>query len=189
MRDGHLLDLFLFYGREYRAVDEVRGKSDVFCRIFGSAVTRKAEFAWFEVEHTVGYSGRKIDPPVVIRQVDAKNAVNGAKTIDLSIVYSFESANSREKPMVKRLSIALRSPEAMRARRLRTNIVPPAGYEHLSLEPRITENASPATPGTEKHATSPQQSPAIAPNIAASPDQPATEKVTHKTVRTSNGRE
>jgi hypothetical protein len=69
--------------------------------------------------------------------LDDKNAANGAKIGDLSIVYSFRSANSRDKPIVERLSIALRSPEAMRGRPMKTKIQPPAGYEHISLEPIV----------------------------------------------------
>lgn len=161
LREGHLLDLVAFYGREYRAVGEVEEKSNVFSRIFGSAVRQKAQIAWFEVKHTVDYSGRKIDPPEITRQVDDKNATNGAKIGDLSIVYSFRSANSREKPMVERLSIALRSREAMRGRPLRTKIESPPGYEHVSLEPVL------AAPANLEPEPTPARKPVPAPPVPA----------------------
>ena len=135
LRDGHLLDLFSFYGREYRPVDSIQEKSEVFSRAFGDAVKQKARVDWFDVEHSEDYSGRKIEPPVVTRVLDDRNATNGAKIGDLSIVYSFRSANSRDKPIVERLSIALRSPEAMQGRPVKTKIQPPVGYQHISLEP------------------------------------------------------
>jgi hypothetical protein len=178
LRDGHLLDLVSFFGREFRAVDEVEEKSDVFSRIFGSAVRQRAQIAWFEVEHTVDYSGRKIDPPEITRQVDDKNAVNGAKIGDLSIVYSFRSANSREKPMVERLSIAFRSSEAMKGRPLKTKIEPPAGYEHVSLEPALAETALSPT-ATPDQPTRTLSSPTVGPaKSTPSPNQPTAEKAT-----------
>lgn len=163
LRDGHLLDLISFYGREYRAVEEVEKKSDVFSRILGSTVRQRAKISWFEVEQTEDYSGRKIDPPEVTRQVDDKDAENGAKIGDLSIVYSFRSANSREKPMVERLSIALRSPEAMKGRPLKTKIEPPAGYEYVSLEPALVESAPLPTAARDELAARKQSSPTVGP--------------------------
>lgn len=167
LRDGHLLHLLAFYGREYRSVIEVEEKSRAFARMFGDNVTRKAEIGWFEVTNTVDYGGRAIDPPEVDRVVDHKNAINHAKRGDLSFFYNFRTANNRDRPMVERFSISLKSTEAMTVGRLKSRIEPPAGYEHLSLEAGSAE-AVPSPPVEPKeHATRTSQSPSTV------PDQPA----------------
>jgi hypothetical protein len=178
LRDGHLLHLLTFYGREYRSVAEVEEKSRVFWRMFGGKVTRKAEIGWFEVKSAISYSGRPIDPPEITRVVDDKNAVNHAKSGDASIFYNFHSANSRDKPMLEQLSVSLKSEEAMTAGRLKTKIEPPAGYEHVSLEPALAETAlSPtATPDQPMRTLS---SPTVGPaKSTPSPNQPSSEKAT-----------
>ena len=140
LRDDHLLVLVAFYGREYRTVAEVEEKSEVFARIFGDAVTQKSEIAWFETTHSVDYGGRKIDPPQIIRQVDDKDASNHAQIGDLSIFYSFKSINIKATPLAERFSLSLKSPQAYNSPPLETKIQPPAGYEHVSLEPKTDKS-------------------------------------------------
>lgn len=179
LRDGHLLHLLTFYGREYRSVAEVEEKSRVFWRMFGGKVTRKAEIGWFEVKNTISYSGRPIDPPEITRVVDDKNAVNHAKSGDASIFYDFHSANSRDKPMVEQFSISLNSTEAMTAGRLKTKIEPPAGYEHVSLEPALAETAPSPTVPPDEPATRIQPSPTVGTaKSTPTPDRPMAEQPT-----------
>jgi len=183
LREGHLLHLLSFYGREYRSVAEVEEKSRIFWRMFDGKVTRKAEIGWFEVTNTVNYSGRAIDPPEITRVVDDKNAVNHAKSGDVSMFYDFHSANSRDKPMLERLSVSLKSAEAMNAGRLKTKIQPPAGYEQVSLEPALAE-ATPSPTATPDEPTRTPSSPTVGPaKSTPSPDRPMAEKVTGESSR------
>ncbi len=179
LRDGHLLHLLTFYGREYRSVAEVEEKSRVFWRMFGGKVTRKAQIGWFEVKNTISYSGRPIDPPEITRVVDDKNAVNHAKSGDASIFYNFHSANNRDKPMLEQLSVSLKSEKAMTAGRLKTKIEPPVGYEHVSLEPALAETTPSPTATPDEPVTRTQSSPTVGPaKSTPSPNQPTAEKAT-----------
>lgn len=153
LRDDHLLVLVAFYGREYRTVTEVEEKSEIFARIFGNAVTQKSKIAWFETKHSVDYGGRKIDPPQMIRQVDDKDAENGAKLGDLSIVYSFYSGNSREKSMLERISFSLGSHQAYNSPLLKKKIQPPVGYEHVSLESKTEKSPKASNSSAPENST------------------------------------
>lgn len=166
LRDNHLLDLLSFYGREYRTVAEVEEKSEVFARVFGDAVNQKSKIAWFETKHSVDYGGRKLEPPQIIRQVDDKDAVTGAKIGDLSVVYSFYSGNARERPMLERISFSLGSPLAYKSPRLKTKIQPPAGYEHVSLEEKTDKSPKASNSSDPENSTASSRPEKIRPTTA-----------------------
>jgi len=132
---------FAFYGRENRNLDEARQKSEAFANMFGEDVTRRAELETFETKHEVDYGGRKLDPPEIKRHVDLDTATNAAKIGEFSIIYGFGDSYRDDLPLVERLSVALKSPEAKRAKRLTDKIRPPEGYEHVSLEPNLNDAA------------------------------------------------
>ncbi|MBK1883949.1 hypothetical protein JIN85_16135 [Luteolibacter pohnpeiensis] len=142
-QDG--LVLVSFYGRENRSLEEARKKSEAFAKMFGEDLTRRAELDTFETKHEVDYGGRKLDPPEIEEHVDLDTATNAAKVGDFSIIYGFGDSYRDDLPLVERLSVALNSQEAKRAKRLTEKIRPPEGYEHVSLEP--TQDA--AEPSSE----------------------------------------
>lgn len=129
------LVLLSFYGRENRSLNEARQKSEAFAKMFGEDLTRRAELDTFVTKHEVDYSGRKLDPPEIEKHVDLDTATNAAKIGDFSIIYGFSDSYRDDLPLVERLSVALKSQEAKRAKRLTEKIRPPAGFEHVSLEP------------------------------------------------------
>lgn len=135
VREGGLLVGLSFYGRENRSLEEARAKSRSFVEMLGGHVTQQAALDTFRVKHEVGYSGQKIDPPEIEEHVDLKTTTNAARIDDFSVIYSFSDSYLDDLPLVERLSVALKSQEAKRAKRLTEKIRPPAGYEHVSLEP------------------------------------------------------
>ena len=135
VKEGSLLIGISFYGRESRSLEEAKSKSQSFAGIFGENVTQRAELITFETRHEVDYAGQKIEPPQIETHVDLKTTTNAAKVKDFSIIYSFSDSYLDDLPLVERLSITLKSKEAKRAKRLAEKINPPAGYEHISLEP------------------------------------------------------
>ena len=54
---------------------------------------------------------------------------------NFSIIYSFRNSQNNQKPILEGFSVSLMTKEAKLAKRLMTKIQPPAGYEHISLEP------------------------------------------------------
>lgn len=149
--EGNLVVGLAFYGRENRSLDEARKKSGAFAKMFGDDLTRRAELDTFETKHEVDYGGRKLDPPEIEEHVDLDTATNAAKVGDFSVIYGFSDSYRDDLPLVERLSVALKSQEAKRAKRLTEKIRPPEGYEHVSLEPtqdaaeRDSEIAVPTT--------------------------------------------
>lgn len=133
--EGNLVVGLAFYGRENRSLDEARKKSEAFAKMFGDDLTRRAELDAFETKHEVDYGGRKLDPPQIEEHVDLDTATNAAKVGDFSVIYGFSDSYRDDLPLVERLSVALKSQEAKRAKRLTEKIRPPEGYEHVSLEP------------------------------------------------------
>lgn len=133
--EGNLVVGLAFYGRENRSLNEARKKSEAFAKMFGEDLTRRAKLDTFETKHEVDYGGRKLDPPEIEEHVDLDTATNAAKAGDFSIIYGFSDSYRDDLPLVERLSVALKSQEAKRAKRLTEKIRPPAGYEHVSLEP------------------------------------------------------
>ena len=135
VREGHLLVVLSFRGREKRSLKEARAKSRSFVKMLSEHVTQQASLDTFRVKHEVDYRGRKIDPPEIEEHVDLKTATNAAKIDDFSVIYRFSDSYFDDLPLVERLSVTLKSQEAKRAKRLNEKIRPPAGYEHISLEP------------------------------------------------------
>lgn len=135
LRENHLLEFMIFYGRERRTVAEVERKSEVFARIFGDAVTQKSKIAWFETKHSVDYGGRIIDPPITTREVNDKDASNHAKMDEQSVSYYFRSGINKITPMVEHFSISPKTSLNYYVPLLKKKIQPPVGYEHISLEP------------------------------------------------------
>lgn len=135
IKEGGLLVGLSFYGRENRSLEEAKIKSETFAKMFGENVTQGATLQTFQNKHKVDYAGNKIEPPEIEEHVDLKTTTNAARINDFSIIYSFGDSYSDDLPLVERLSVALKSKEAKRAKRLTEKIRPPAGYEHISLEP------------------------------------------------------
>lgn len=127
--ESHLMIGFSFYGREKRSLEEAQSKSKMFAQMFGENVTEQAKFTTFENKHEVDYNGQKIVPPRIEEHVDLKTTANAAKIDDFSIIYSFSDSYSDDFSLVERLSVALKSNEAKRAKRLTEKIRPPEGYE------------------------------------------------------------
>ena len=134
VKEGGLLVLMSFYGRENRSLEEARRKSNSFVEMLGGHVTQQAALDTFRVKHDVGYGGQKIDPPEIEEHVDLKTTTNAARIDEFSVIYSFGDSYFDDFPLVERLTVALKSQEAKRAKRLTEKIRPPAGYEHVSLE-------------------------------------------------------
>jgi hypothetical protein len=134
LKADHLLVQMSFYGRESRSLEDAKAKSESFAKMFGENVTQIAKLTTFQTKHEVDYDGRKIDPPEIEEHVDLKTTINAAKVEDFSIIYSFSDSYSNDLPLVERLSVALKSQEVKRAKRLTEKIRPPAGYEYISLE-------------------------------------------------------
>lgn len=135
--ENYMMIGFSFYGRENRSLEEAQSKSEMFAQMFGENVTEQAKLTTFENKHEVDFSGQKIVPPRIEEHVDLKTTANAAKIDDFSIIYSFSDSYSDDFPLVERLSVALKSNEAKRAKRLTEKIRPPEGYEHISLEPEL----------------------------------------------------
>lgn len=134
LKENNLVIGFSFFGRENRSLVEAREKSMTFAKMFGDDTTKQAKFNVFQVKHEVDYSGRKLNPPEVEEHIDLETTTNAAKVGDFSIIYSFGDSYRNDLPLVERLSVALKSQEAKRAKRLTEKIRPPEGYEHVSLE-------------------------------------------------------
>ena len=135
LKENHQLIQILFYGSKKRTLEEARTKSEIFAKMFGENATQRATLETFQNKHEVDYSGRKIDPPEIEEHVDLKTSTNAAKIDDFSIIYSFNDSYNDHQPLLENLSVTLQSKEAKRAKRLTEKIRPPAGYEHISLDP------------------------------------------------------
>lgn len=135
VKEGGLVVLVSYFGRQNRTLEEAKIKSAEFSKMFGESVTKRATLKTFQNKHEVDYSGRKINPPQIEEHVDLKTTTNAAKVGDFRIIYGFSDSYLDDLPLVERLSVALKSKEAKRAKRLTEKIRPPVGYEHISLEP------------------------------------------------------
>jgi hypothetical protein len=155
VKENNLIIGFSFFGRENRSLDEARQKSSAFAKMFEGYVTQRAGLKTFQTRHKVDYIGRKVAPREIEEHVDLKTTTNAAKIGDFSIIYIFRDSYMNDLPLVERLSVALKSQEARRAKRLTEKIRPPEGYEHISLEPNqyddITEKESHGTETNREH--------------------------------------
>lgn len=134
VKEGGLVVLVSYFGRENRTLKDAKTKSEAFARMFGENLTKRATLETFQNIHEIDYAGQKIDPPEIEEHVDLKTTTNTAKVGDFRIIYRFSDSYSDDLPLVERLSVSLKSKEAKRAKRLTEKITPPTGYEHISLE-------------------------------------------------------